>query len=408
MDFNTPTPIADDVQAKLPRGMFRAGAKGEVILDAMSGRASLFGFGFEPIQTAIEAAAANYLGDHAGGEPTTVERAAWQTPGAHPSENELARIRQTIGELLGEDSGLQLASLRLVPAVDLAVEDAILRARHQAADTRFATVALVGSMHGRTGLCRSAGGDPDLQANLGPLMAGFQHVRVGDVAALEAAVTEQTACVLLSPVDLSDGARPLSRDFLVAAAERCAATGALLIIDETRICFAASGMPFSFRAIADVQADAVLLSAGLFAGVSAAVVLASNKLAEDATIATATLPLQQAILGATVDQLTSQGLLTNLVESTATLINELADVVGRFEFVRDVRALGRTIGIESDVASRELIAEAAHRGLRLDAAGEFAVWMQPPVVLDEQDRNELVQRLGQVFESVEQETSIAS
>ena len=67
------------------------------------------------------------------------------------------------------------------------------------------------------------------------MMAGFAHVPVGDLDALHAAIDEQTACILLSPVDLLGAARPIDAGYLEGVRELCDEHEILLVIDETQL-----------------------------------------------------------------------------------------------------------------------------------------------------------------------------
>ncbi|MFK8113891.1 MAG: aminotransferase class III-fold pyridoxal phosphate-dependent enzyme [Rubripirellula sp.] len=370
-------------------GIRRADHEGNEILDAMAGRASAFGFGFDPITEAIQAAAENYLGDGS----------------AHLEDAMDDGILKTELDELFVDTPVPTDSVFLCPAADLAVEKAIALARTYRDEQAFRTVALLGSDHGRTGLCRTASGRPELHTGFGPMMAGFAHVPSGDLKALRSVVDDQTACILLSPIDVQDGTRPIDGDFLLEVREICDERGILLVIDETQVGLGASGQPLSYMAIAEVVADIVVLSSGLFGGLAGGVVLASQRVTGEAIVDTSRYPLLSAVAAETLSALKQQDLPASAEESMRLFAVSLAEQLHGFEFVRDVHVLGMTIGIETDMENAAIVRAAARKGVRIEAAGETAVRLQLPIQLSDEDQQSLLERLGETMAAIERETA---
>ena len=113
-----------------------------------------------------------------------------------------------------------------------AVEAALKYARKATGRTRV--VALEGSFHGRTFGALSATGQPAKWEGFGPLVPGVSFAPPNDVEALEAAISPSgdVALVLLEPVLGEGGVIPLEPEFVAAAAEIAAESGALLCADE--------------------------------------------------------------------------------------------------------------------------------------------------------------------------------
>jgi len=84
---------------------------------------------------------------------------------------------------------------------------------------------------------------------------------------------------------------------------------------------------------------------------------------------------------------------------------ELAETLGEFEFIRDLQVSGLTLGIETDIESSLLIKAAWTAGMRIDAAGETAFRLQLPLVIGDDDRQQLLDTLTRAMESVERETA---
>jgi acetylornithine/N-succinyldiaminopimelate aminotransferase len=374
-----------------PIGIRRADEHGFEMLDAMSGRACVFGFGFQPIIEAIQSTAEGYLGDGA----------------AHSDQgcSDDGMLKSLLSELLGDSRHAPSDSIYLCPAADLAIEKAISLARTFRPEKAFRTVALVGSDHGRTGMCRTASGRPSLHEGFGPMMAGFAHVPTDDIKALRSVIDKQTACILLSPIDFNDGVRPVAKDYLLAVRKLCDENEILLIIDESRIAFGSSGELLAYTAIADIAADIVVVAAGLFGGLSGGLVLASSNVTGGSIVDTCRYPLLSAVVAETLSELGQQELPTAAADSMQAFAVSLAEQLSGFEFVRDINVLGMNIGIETDIESTALVRSAARKGIRIEAAGETAVRLQLPLVLTDHDQQTLLTRIGEMMEAIEREAA---
>lgn len=374
-----------------PSGIRRADHNGHEIIDAMAGRASVFGFGFDPITEAIQAVAESYLGDssafvdHTGGGKDS--------------------LGIDLRELLGDSPAIAAESISLSASADMAVETAIELARKFRPKKSFRTIALLGSDHGRSGMCRTASGRPELHEDYGPMMAGFSHVPGGDLDAIRASIDDQTACILLSPVDLLGAARPVDANYLAGVRELCDEHEILLVIDETQLAFGCSGQPLAFSAIANVHADVVILASGLFAGLAGGIVVASQKVTGDPVLDTHRFPLLSAVASETLSSMQKQNLPASATDSMRDLAVSLAEQLSGFEFVRDVNVLGMSFGIETDIDSAEIVAAADRRGLRIETAGDTAIRIQLPLIISQEDQESLLARLGETMEAIERETA---
>jgi acetylornithine/succinyldiaminopimelate/putrescine aminotransferase len=373
-----------------PHGMRRSDENGRALLDALAGRASVFGFGFEPITEAIQAVAEDYLGDASGYQP---------------SPSACDPLPEPLLDFLDDSPGITADSMLLMPSADEAVDRAIRLARRRDGDTAFRTIALVGSDHGRTGMCRTASGRPELSSGLGPMMAGFAHVPAGDLRAVREAIDEQTCCILISPIDFAAAARPIDASFLTGLRELCDQQDVLLIVDETRITLGAAGEPFTFTSIADINADMVIASAGLFGGVSGGLIVANERATGGPVTETSGHPLQAAIAAATLKSMRQQNLPQSIANAAHEIAVALAESLSEFEFIRDVHATGMTLGIEADIESSELVRAAQTQGLRIETAGETAFRLQLPLLIEDDERDDLLDKLKQAMELVQRETA---
>ncbi|WP_197170883.1 aminotransferase class III-fold pyridoxal phosphate-dependent enzyme [Novipirellula aureliae] len=382
---------------ELPKGLHRTLRDGSRITDAVAGRASVLGFGNETISEAIRQTASGYLGDAC--DLSLLE-------GVHREiDGEDLRLLESVQSLLetsGESSAFQPESVSLYPSADEGVESMITIARTQSDDSRYRTITLARSDHGRTGMCRSASGRPELQAKFGPMMAGFDHVEPGDVAGLKSVIDESTAAIMLSPIDFTDAAKPIDADYLLEVRQLCDEYDLMLLFDESRLCIGASGWLLTFQSIANIAADAVALSAGLFGGLPGGMLLASPRFTMERLNGVNRYPLQANVAAATLSALNEHLSAVSTKEEAAALAVAIAEKVAPYEFIRDINASGMTIGIETDLPAESLVDAAAKNQLRFVAAGETSVMLQLPLRIEPSERDALLDRLAETMNTMEQ------
>jgi acetylornithine/succinyldiaminopimelate/putrescine aminotransferase len=130
---------------------------------------------------------------------------------------------------------------------------------------RAKIVSARGGYHGHTGLALAAG-DPQYRDPFGPNLSGFEQVPFGDAAAMDAAVDDTTAAVLLEPIPATLGIAIPPAGYLPAVARWCAERGALLILDEVQTGLGRTGRMWAHEH-EDVLPDIVVTGKGLSGGI---------------------------------------------------------------------------------------------------------------------------------------------
>ncbi|MEV0442807.1 acetylornithine transaminase [Streptomyces spectabilis] len=141
-------------------------------------------------------------------------------------------------------------------------------------------VATEGGFHGRTMGALALTGQPGKQQPFLPLPGDVTHVPYGDVGALRAAVTEDTAFVIIEPIQGENGAVVPPAGYLRAAREITRATGTLLVLDEVQTGVGRTGHWFAHFAEEDVLPDVVTLAKGLGGGLPLGATVAFGAAAE--------------------------------------------------------------------------------------------------------------------------------
>jgi len=273
--------------------------------------------------------------------------------------------------------------------------EAALKLARRFGGSRREVVALTGSFHGRTLGSLAATGQPKYQQPFAPLPAGFVHVAPNDVAALVAAVGDQTCAVLLEPIQGESGIHPLSDEFLVAAREACDRVGALLIFDEVQTGVGRTGTFYAFEQT-PVVPDVVTLAKGLAGGVPIGAVLARAGAdafhAGDHGTTLGGNPLSCAAGLATLRVIADEGLMANAAERGRQFVTALAPLPG----VAEVRGRGLMLGVETvGPIAKQVVAIARERhGLLVNATGETTLRIVPPLTISADEVDQAVSRLA--------------
>lgn len=223
-------------------------------------------------------------------------------------------------------------------------ENAIKIARKLTA--REKVISFEGSFHGRTPGSLAATGLAKYREGVAPMLPGHVYAPFGDIEAVEKMIDEETAAVILEPIQSMGGVRMAEPAFYEALRELCDHAGAMLIYDEVQTGMGRTG-EFFFAGRFGITPDMVTLAKGIASGVPMSAVLMTEMIAGE--IKTGDLgttfgggPLACAALCATVDVIRDEGLLENVRVNSEYLF----DALGEFEAVEEVRGLGYLIGIK--------------------------------------------------------------
>jgi len=263
------------------------------------------------------------------------------------------------------------------------------------------------SFHGRTLATLSATGNRKVQAGFEPLVSGFIRVPYDDVDAVKqvALHNPNVVAVLVEPVQ-GEGGVNIPKDagaYLERLREICDANGWLLMLDEVQTGIARTGTWFAFQHT-NIKPDVMTLAKGLGSGVPIGACVASGKAAEVFTYGKhgSTFggnPLATAAGLATINIIEEEKLREN-AENIGNLIREsfAAEFKGTSGVVT-VRNAGMMIGIELDRPCGDLVKMALQAKLLINVTADKVVRLLPPLVMNEAEAKELVQRLSALIKT---------
>ncbi|MEV5313768.1 acetylornithine transaminase [Streptomyces sp. NPDC052610] len=265
-------------------------------------------------------------------------------------------------------------------------------------------VATEGGFHGRTMGALALTGQPGKQNGFHPLPGDVTHVPYGDAQALAAAVTEETALVVIEPIQGENGVVVPPPGYLKAARAITAATGSLLVLDEVQTGIGRTGHWFEYQAHEGVLPDVVTLAKGLGGGLPLGATVAFGRAADllkpghHGTTFGGN-PVACAAGLAVLDTIANEGLLENTNRQGEQLRNGIEGL--GHPLVGHVRGAGLLLGIvltEPLAAQVQQVAQEA--GFLVNAPAPDVVRLMPPLNLGDDDVAALVQALPGFLDAV--------
>lgn len=242
-------------------------------------------------------------------------------------------------------------------------------------------VAIEGAFHGRTAAAAAVSWGSERWYGFPAKPFDVEFVPRGDFGRLAQAVDDDTAALILEPVQGLAGAYALGREYLVAAREATSGAGALLIFDEVQCGLGRSGAPFSAR-LHGVTPDLLTVGKGLAGGLPAAAVLARPGAlpalaAGDLGTTFGGGPLVCAAIEATLGAIVEEGLMPRV----RVVSRALFALAGRGPVVA-VQGEGLLLGLRTRRPAREIQTELLARDILVGTSDDpFVVRLLPPLTL---------------------------
>jgi acetylornithine/N-succinyldiaminopimelate aminotransferase len=268
---------------------------------------------------------------------------------------------------------------------------------------RFRVITFEGAFHGRTLATIAAGGQAKYLEGFGPKVEGFDQVPFGDEAALRAAITEETAAILLEPVQGEGGLRGFPEEFMRLLRKICDDKGLLLILDEVQTGVGRTGKLFAHE-WSGITPDIMAVAKGIGGGFPMGACLATAEAAKGmvAGVHGTTYggnPLAMAVGNAVLDVVLADGFLENVQETALTMKQGLASIIDRFpNVISEVRGRGLLMGIKCVVPNVNLIQALRDEHLLSVGAGDNVVRILPPLVTTPEEAREALARIEAAVE----------
>ena len=263
---------------------------------------------------------------------------------------------------------------------------------------RFRIVTFEGAFHGRTLATIAAGGQQKYIEGFGPKVDGFDQVPAGDMAALEAALTPETAALMIEPIPGEGGVRVVPAAELRHLRALCDKHGLLLIMDEVQTGVGRTGRLFAHE-WSGVTPDIMSAAKGIGGGFPLGVCLATREAARGMVPGSHGTtfggnPLAMAVGNAVLDVVLAPGFLEQVGRTALDLKQKLAALMDRHPgVVAEIRGEGLMLGLKLRVPNTDFAAAARAEHLLVIPAGDNVVRLLPPLIVTEDDVAQAVARL---------------
>jgi acetylornithine/succinyldiaminopimelate/putrescine aminotransferase len=321
----------------------------------------------------------------------------------HTSNLYYHEFQGPLAKRLAEASGLQRSFF--CNSGTEAMEAALKMARAHGtkiSPEKYRFVALENSFHGRTFGALSITGQPKYRAPFEPLLPGVTFVPRRNDAALEAAVNENTAAIVIEIIQGEGGVLPVCERMLHKARELADRYNALLIFDEIQCGVGRTGTYFAYQLFdPPIMPDAAVLAKPISCGLPLGVLMANEK---------ASSAIAAGMHGSTYGggplachvALEFFDVLDELMPSINSVGSyfrmRLTELAHRHQFIKEVRGAGLMIGVELAIPGKQMVVDGIEEGVLFNCTHETVLRFLPPYILTEQDVDRAVSSLGKIFE----------
>jgi acetylornithine/N-succinyldiaminopimelate aminotransferase len=254
---------------------------------------------------------------------------------------------------------------------------------------RFEIIATLGSFHGRTLGTLSATGQEKYHQGFLPLVPGFKLVPYDDVAALERAITPQTAAIMLEPIQGEGGVVVPREDYLARVRDLCDRRELLLILDEVQTGIGRTGKLFAYQ-YADIKPDILTLAKALGGGLPIGAMVARSEIAAVLTPGThgSTFggnPVSCAAAMAVFDAFEHDHVIENAAEVGGYLIKQLGQIAKTRNNIREVRGRAMIIGVVLKHEAKGVVEACLKERLLVNGTADNVLRLLPPLTLTREE-----------------------
>jgi acetylornithine/N-succinyldiaminopimelate aminotransferase len=273
-------------------------------------------------------------------------------------------------------------------------EAAIKLARaHGHAAGRYKIVSMEGGFHGRTYAALTATAQPKYHAGFEPMLPGFSYVPYNDLAAVAATLDNQTAAVLVEPIQGEGGINVPSPGYLPGLRKLCDERGVLLVLDEVQTGLGRTGRWFAFQE-SGITPDILTCAKALAGGIAAGVMIARPEIA-----ATLKPGMHASTFGgnpigcragiAAIETIEQDGLLERAGAIGARFGSHFQKMQSeRPNLIREIRVAGTMIGLELTVDATTVVSGCLERRLLVNATHGTVIRLLPALILTDEEIDE--------------------
>jgi acetylornithine/N-succinyldiaminopimelate aminotransferase len=285
-------------------------------------------------------------------------------------------------------------------------EAAIKLARLHTPKQRYKIITFTGGFHGRTLGATSATAQPKYHEGLGPLMAGFVYAPFGDLEATARLVDEETAAIMVEPIQGEGGVNLPPEGFLAGLRKLCTDNNLLLMFDEVQTGCGRTGHWFAYQKFG-VTPDVMTLAKSLCGGVAGGALLTTPEIAPSlrpgmhaATFGGNPIAARAGI--AALEMIDNENLLQNGLKLGEVFRKRFTELAARLPLISEVRVAGCMIGIDLKVDGTAAVQACMERQLLINCTHGHVLRLLPALNLSVEQAHEGCDIIGEVLERIAQ------
>ena len=276
-------------------------------------------------------------------------------------------------------------------------------ARERYASDRYEIIATHNAFHGRTFATVTATGQAKYQHGFEPLVPGFKHVPYNDLRAMERAIDNRTAAILVEPIQGEGGVHVPDDDYLPGLRKLCDESGALLILDEIQTGVGRTGRLWAYEH-AGIEPDIMTLAKALANGVPIGAMLTREEIARALGPGThgstfGGTPFVTSVALATLQTVIEEKIPERAAKMGRRLVGGLRELARGGTGIREVRGRGLLIGVELDRPVSPIVDACRGAGLLVLSAGEKVLRLAPPLIVEESHCDRALEIIGAALRS---------
>ena len=271
-------------------------------------------------------------------------------------------------------------------------EGAIKLARMHTPAGRYKIVTFEGGFHGRTYAATTATAQPKYHEDIGPLLPGFSYAPFGDLDKVRSKIDDETAAILVEPIQGEGGIRIPPDGFLQGLRELADQHELLLIFDEVQSGCGRTGKWFAYEHF-DVQPDVMTRAKSLCGGLAGGALVARKEVAASLRpgMHAATFggnPISAAAGIATIEMIENENLLARAGVLEHAFRAQLEPLVEELPFVSELRTCGMMIGLELSLEATPLVGTCLEKGLLVNCTQGNVIRLLPALTLSDEQLQE--------------------
>ena len=261
-------------------------------------------------------------------------------------------------------------------------------------------ISTVDSFHGRTLTTLAATGHEEYHEPFKALLPdGFINVEYNNIEAIKDAITENTAAIIIEPVQGEGGVNVADKAYLKEIEKICRENSIVLIVDEVQTGFGRCGSLFAHE-LYDIKPDIMTMAKGIGGGVPMGAILASEEVASafvpgDHGTTFGGGPLVCAAANAVLDVIYEDNLLEHVREVGDYFIAKLKEIDS--DLIEDVRGVGLMVGVELKVKGAEYVDKLREKGFLINCTADKVLRFVPPLIITKSEIDEFVNALSEVL-----------